>query len=121
VGIQTLEGTVAAVLRSEVNDAKVELNGKVDRSPPVHIGGQINLLSAQLLHRRHDEHEGSRSHHRGIRIPGISAGYKIDKGKLSVDVFYKVEQRRSRLSSTFVVDELQLGDRVDSPDACTCR
>ncbi|HXN79469.1 MAG TPA: DUF748 domain-containing protein, partial [Steroidobacteraceae bacterium] len=45
------------------------------------------------------------------------AGYKIDKGKLSVDVSYKIEQRTLAAQQHFVVEQLQLGDRVESPDA----
>lgn len=48
---------------------------------------------------------------------GRFAGYKINKGKLSVDVTYKIERRKLTAEQRFVVDQLQLGDPVDSPDA----
>src|ERR1700693_5951894 len=48
---------------------------------------------------------------------GHFAGYKIDKSKLSVDVSYKIEQRTLAAQQHFVVEQLQLGDRVESPDA----
>jgi len=116
VGIQTLEGTVSGLSSDPKSRAKVELNGKVDRYSPVHIGGQINLLSAQLYT---DVTMSMKDLDLTIVNPysGHFAGYKIDKGKLSVDVSYKVEQRQLAAQQHFVVDELQLGDRVDSPDA----
>lgn len=116
VGIQTLEGTVSGLSSDPKSRAKVELNGKVDRYSPVHIGGQINVLSAQLYT---DVTISMKDLDLTIVNPysGHFAGYKIDKGKLSVDVSYKVEQRKLAAQQHFVVDDLQLGDRVESPDA----
>jgi hypothetical protein len=48
---------------------------------------------------------------------GHFAGYRIEKGKLSVDVSYRIEQRRLTAAQHFLVDQLELGDRVDSPYA----
>ena len=116
VGIQTLEGTVSGLSSDPKSRAKVELNGKVDRYSPVHIGGQINVLSAQLYT---DVTMSMKDLDLTIVNPysGHFAGYKIDKGKLSVDVSYKVEQRKLAAQQHFVVHDLQLGDRVESPDA----
>jgi hypothetical protein len=48
---------------------------------------------------------------------GHFAGYKIDKGKLSVEVSYKIDQRKLTAAQHVVIEQLELGDRVDSPDA----
>jgi outer membrane protein OmpA-like peptidoglycan-associated protein len=48
---------------------------------------------------------------------GRFAGYKIEKGKLSIDVAYQVENRQLKAEQHFVVDQLQLGEKVESPDA----
>jgi hypothetical protein len=48
---------------------------------------------------------------------GRFAGYRIEKGKLSVDVRYLVENRKLEAEQRFIVDQLTLGERVDSPDA----
>ena len=48
---------------------------------------------------------------------GHFAGYKIEKGKLSIDVTYHVENRALDAQQKFVIDQLQLGDKVESPDA----
>src|SRR5882762_4636255 len=116
VGIQTLEGTVSGLSSDPKSRAKVELNGKVDRYSPVHIGGQINLLSAQLYT---DVTMSMKDLDLTIVNPysGHFAGYKIDKGKLSVDLSYKVDQRKLNAEQHFVIDQLQLGEAVDSPDA----
>ncbi len=94
----------------------MELNGKVDRYSPAHIGGEANLLSAALYT---DITMSFKDIDLTIVNPysGHFIGYKIDKGKLSVDVTYKVDQRKLDAKQHFVVDQLELGDRVESPDA----
>src|SRR5256885_4304568 len=116
VGIQTLEGTVTGLSSDPTSRAKLDIDGKVDRYSPVHIGGTLNLLSAALFT---DVTMSFKELDLTIVNPysGHFAGYRIDKGKLSVDVSYKIEQRKLGAQQHFVVDQLQLGDRVDSPDA----
>jgi hypothetical protein len=48
---------------------------------------------------------------------GRFAGYKIEKGKLSIDVAYLVENRTLNAKQKFVIDQLELGERVESADA----
>jgi hypothetical protein len=48
---------------------------------------------------------------------GKFAGYRIDKGKLSVDLNYLVENRQLDAKHRIVIDQLQLGERVESADA----
>ena len=61
--------------------------------------------------------------YRGIDLTDVTpysghfAGYKIAKGKLTVDLKYHIEDRKLTASHHIVVDQLQLGEKVDSPDA----
>jgi hypothetical protein len=116
VGIQTLNGTVTGLSTDPRSRAKVELNGKIDRYSPAHIGGEANLLSTALYT---DITMSFKDIDLTIVNPysGHFIGYKIDKGKLSVDVSYKIDQRKLDAKQHFVVDQLELGDRVESPDA----
>jgi uncharacterized protein involved in outer membrane biogenesis len=116
VGIQTLNGAVTGLSSDPKSRAKIELNGKVDRYSPAHIGGEANLLSAALYT---DITMSFKDIDLTIVNPysGHFVGYKIDKGKLSVDVSYKIQERKLEAKQHFVVDQLELGDRVDSPDA----
>ena len=116
VGIQALEGTVSGLSSDPSSRAKVELNGKVDRYSPVHIGGQINVLSAALFT---DITLSFKDLDLTIVNPysGHFVGYKIDRGQLSVDVSYKIDQRKLAAEQHFVVEGLELGERVESPDA----
>ena len=116
VGIQELNGSVIGLSSDPSSRAKVDLNGKVDRYSPARIAGEVNLLSAALYT---DITMSFKDLDLTIVNPysGHFAGYKIDKGKLTLDVSYHIEQRRLEAKQHFVVDQLELGDRVESPDA----
>jgi len=49
----------------------------------------------------------------GIRF----AGYPVGRGKLSLDLKYKVGQRKVDGSNVVTINQLELGDKVDSPTA----
>jgi Domain of Unknown Function (DUF748) len=116
IGIQSLHGTISGLSSDPKSRAKVKLNGKVDRYSPLQIEGVANLLSAALYT---DIKLSFKDLDLTVVNPysGHFAGYKIDKGKLSVEVTYKIDQRRLEAAQHFVVDQLELGDRVESPDA----
>lgn len=116
VGIQTLGGSVTGLSSDPKARAKVHLEGKVDRYAPVSITGEINPFSAVA-------YSDVRLAFRGLELTtmtpysGHFAGYKIDKGKLSVDLGYRVQDCQLTADQHFVIDQLQLGDKVESPDA----
>jgi hypothetical protein len=116
IGIQSLGGTVSGLSSDPQSRAKVDLKGKVDRYSPIEIAGNVNLLSAALYT---DVKMSFQDLDLTVVNPysGHFVGYRITKGKLSVDVSYKIEQRKLTAAQHFVVDQLELGDRVDSPDA----
>jgi hypothetical protein len=116
VGIQSLNGSILGLSSSPRARAKVELKGKVDRYAPVHIWGETNPLAATT-------YSDIRMNFKGVELTsatpysGHFAGYKIEKGKLSVDIDYKIENRKLTAAHKFVIDQLELGERVESPDA----
>ena len=48
---------------------------------------------------------------------GKYVGYGIEKGKLSFDVNYKVENRKLTAQNRLVLDQLSFGEKIDSPTA----
>jgi hypothetical protein len=44
-------------------------------------------------------------------------GYGLSKGKLSLDLKYKVSQKQLEAENKVLVDQLTFGEKVDSPDA----
>jgi hypothetical protein len=116
IGIQQLNGTIDGLSSAAASRAKIDLNGSVDRYAPAHIWGETNLLSQST-------YTDISMSYRGIELTGVTpysghfAGYKIAKGKLTVDLKYHIEDRKLTASHHIVVDQLQLGDKVESPDA----
>ncbi len=116
VSIQQLNGVVVGLSSDESSRATLDLEGKVDRYAPATIAGEMNLLSASLYTRIRLKFDGV-DMTSVTPYSGRFAGYKIEKGKLSVDVTYHVEDRQLDAQQKFVVDQLQLGEKVESPDA----
>ena len=50
---------------------------------------------------------------------GKFAGRTIESGKLSLDLEYKINQRKLKGENQIIIDNLTLGERVDSKDATT--
>jgi uncharacterized protein DUF748 len=116
VSLQELGGSIAGLSSDPNSRAKVDLKGRVDRYAPAQIQGSMNLLSAALYTDLHVKFDG-------VEMTSVTpysghfAGYEIEKGKLSIDVAYRVENRQLTARQKFVIDQLQLGERVESPDA----
>jgi hypothetical protein len=116
VSLQELAGGISGLSSDPKSRARVDLDGRVDRYAPAQIQGTLNLLSAALYTDIHVKFDG-------VEMTSVTpysghfAGYAIEKGKLSIDVNYRVEDRKLAATQKFVIDQLQLGDRVDSPDA----
>ena len=115
-GIQELKGSIKGLSSEQVTRADVDLLGKVDKYAPVTIKGQINPLSdvafTDILMR-----------FEGIELTtftpyfGKFAGYKIERGKLTLDLQYKLNKRFLEANNKIVLTQLTLGEKVESPDA----
>ena len=116
VNLQNMNGSVLGLSSDPKSRAKVAFEGKVDRYAPAKIAGEINLLSAAL-------YTDLKVSFKGVEMTSVTpysgrfAGYKIEKGKLSIDVAYLVENRTLQAKQKFIIDQLELGERVESPDA----
>ncbi|MCU0974908.1 MAG: DUF748 domain-containing protein [Steroidobacteraceae bacterium] len=118
VAAQQLGGTITGLSSDPAARAKVDIAGKVDRYAPVNVTGEVNYLAAESftdLTARFDNIDLSTFN----PYSGKFAGYIIDKGKLSVLTHYRVENRRLDAEHKIRIDQLELGGKVDSPDAIT--
>ncbi len=117
-GIQNLNGAVNGLSSESLARADVLLEGKVDKYAPVKISGQINPLSE-------DAYTDLALSFKNIELStftpysGKFAGYAIKKGKLSLDLKYKVSEDLLIGENEIFVDQLTFGKRIDSPDATT--
>jgi len=113
--LMKLGGTVTGLSSDPRSNADVKLTGLVN-SAPLNVAGHVNPLKGDLsLDLKADVH--------GMEMAPLSPysgryiGYGIEKGKLSFDVEYKVENRVLTAQNHLVLDQLTLGDKVDSPTA----
>ena len=113
---KNLRGSVKGLSSKPAARADVLLQGVVNKYAPVKISGQINPLSAEkyadltMSFKNFDLTSTS-------PYSGKFAGYTVDKGKLSLDLKYKVSGNDFSGENKIVVKQLTLGERVDSPDA----
>ncbi len=116
VNMTGLHGTIGSITSNKVDPAAVDLQGKVDNDAPLTISGSIN----PLFHPLYLDIKAS-SH--GIEMTRLSpystkyAGYPIEKGKLSMDVSYKIEEEKLVAQNQLRIDQLTFGDHVDGPEA----
>jgi len=115
-GIYSLNGDITGISSKEDSRAKIDLKGKIDRYAPVIIKGSINPLS-------HDVFTDIDMLFQGIELTtftpysGKFAGYKIDKGKLSLGLNYKLSKNQLVAENIVTLDQLTLGEVVDSEEA----
>ena len=96
--------------------AKLNFSGRVDGSAPLKLEGEFNPF-------RDDLKLDIRASVQDYELTGISAytgkyvGYGIQKGKLSADLGYKIEDRKLSATNKIKLNQLTFGDAVQSPDA----
>lgn len=104
-------GTVAAGVQSPL-----EITGKVDRAAPVKISGKVAPFNSPLW-------LDIQASAKGVDLPNMSGysgrylGYPIVKGKLSMDVSYRIANGELQADNKLFLDQLTLGDKVESSSA----
>lgn len=114
--VQQLHGTIGTIDNRRAEPARIDIEGKVDRYAPVAINGKLNPFDPMASL---DIAAGFRRIELTTLTPyaGKFAGYRIRKGRLNLDLHYVITQGRLVAENEVVVEQLQLGERVDSPDA----
>ncbi|MEO6306395.1 MAG: DUF748 domain-containing protein [Nitrospiraceae bacterium] len=115
-GLSDLTGTIKGLSSKQLARADVDLTGRVGKVAPLKIAGTINPLSedaftdiTMTLGAMDLTAEGPYS--------GKYVGYGLSKGKLSLDLKYKVSQKQLEAENKVLVDQLTFGEKVESPDA----
>jgi hypothetical protein len=114
--IHQLNGVVAGVSSVKNARAQVKLDGRVDDYGTANVDGEFNASDPEAFTNisvvfRNVEMS------RLTPYSGTFAGRKIDSGKLSVDLKYKIDKRQLAGDNKFVVERLTLGEKVQSPEA----
>ncbi|PKO80336.1 MAG: hypothetical protein CVU19_12905, partial [Betaproteobacteria bacterium HGW-Betaproteobacteria-13] len=111
-----MAGELSGLSSDPTTIAKLTLDGKVDNSAPVSINGEFNPF-------RQDQYLNIGASVKDFELTGLSSysgkyvGYGIQRGKLSAELTYKIEERKLTAGNQIFLDQLTFGEAVDSPDA----
>ncbi|HEX2230437.1 MAG TPA: DUF748 domain-containing protein, partial [Candidatus Binatia bacterium] len=109
-----VQGTIAELTPEAPGDLALE--AKLDNAAPVDIRGKINPLGKELfmdIKAKASEIELSPF----SPYSGKYVGYGIEKGQLTFDVTYKLENRKLDAQTQFILNQLTFGEKIDSPTA----
>ncbi|HXV67332.1 MAG TPA: DUF748 domain-containing protein [Nitrospira sp.] len=115
-GITQLSGTVKGLSSKQIAKADVDLTGKIDNAAPLKITGKINPLSEDAFTDLVVTLGGMDLTPAGP-YSGKYVGYGLSRGKLSLDLKYKVSQKLLEAENLVLVDQLTFGEKTESPDA----
>ncbi|SDH29978.1 Uncharacterized protein involved in outer membrane biogenesis [Pseudomonas benzenivorans] len=114
--IQQLNGRIGTLDSSSQEPASVEIAGKVDRYAPVSIKGSLTPFDPL-------ERLDITTQFKQVELTTLTpysgkfAGYRIRKGRLNLDLHYRIAKGQLQAENSVVVEQLQLGEKVDSPSA----
>jgi len=114
--LSQLEGAVTGLTSEENTHADVSIKGKVNQYAPLEITGKINPLGRDLYLDLKVRTEGV-DLSPATPYAGKYMGYAIEKGKLSVQLEYLVDDRKLKADNRVFLDQFTLGQAVESPDA----
>lgn len=114
--MHSLSGVINSISTNPQATAQLELDGKVDEYGAAKIRRSLQPFQATQFT---DVKLAFTNLEMNKLTPysGKFAGRRIDSGKLSVDLEYKIKQRQLAGENKFVINKLKLGERVESKDA----
>jgi outer membrane protein OmpA-like peptidoglycan-associated protein len=114
--MENLSGSISSLSSLKDEPAQILLSGSLDNRSPLEISGQIHPLGHLLF-------LDVKTSFTDIELTPFSTysgrylGYTLNKGKLNLELTYKVEENRLAAANRIVFDQLDFGQRVQSPDA----
>ncbi len=112
--IKSLDGGASGISSEPQSMVKVSLKGTAYELSPVDIKAEVSPY-------RGDYHVIMSF--KGMPMPLVSpymvqfAGYKVEKGKLSLDLIYNVTNGKLTAANNILIDQFELGEKVENPNA----
>ncbi|MDD5578668.1 MAG: DUF748 domain-containing protein [Methylobacter sp.] len=112
--IESLDGGASGISSEKKATVKVDLKGTAYDLAPVDVKGEVSPYLGDY---------NVEMNFQGLPMPLISpyvvqfAGYKVEKGKLTLGLKYKVVNDRLTASNSILIDQLTLGEKVENPNA----
>ena len=112
--LTSVQGTISELKPEAPGD--IDIQARLDNAAPVVIKGKLNPLSKELFL---DIVADAKEIELSPMTPysGRYVGYGIEKGKLSFNVKYKLENRKLSAENKIILNQLTFGEKIDSPDA----
>jgi len=114
--IHHLKGAFNGISTQPGSVAELEIDGQVDEFGLARAVGQVDLFDPTGF-------MDIKTVFRNVEMANLTpysatfAGRKINSGKLSLDLEYKIKQRQMLGQNQLIMDKLTLGERVESPTA----
>jgi uncharacterized protein DUF748 len=114
--LEDLSGQMTGLSTEEGTVAELHLTGSLANHSPLEISGSVNPLAATAF-------ADVKATFRDIDLPpftaysGKYAGYAIARGTLTMEVAYKLQNRKLAAENRFLIDQFEFGDKVESKDA----
>ncbi len=111
-----LGGKIGQITTSGVAPAEVDLRGHLENLSPLQISGQINPLAQEL-------YADIKLSFKDIELSpatpytGTYLGYTVEKGKLTLDLEYKIAEKALQAQNRVLIDQFTFGDEVESEQA----
>ena len=109
-----VQGTISELKPETPGD--IDIKARLDQDAPVDISGKINPLGKELFL---DIVADARDIEMNPFSPysGKYVGYGIERGKLSFNVKYRLENRQLTAQNKIILNQLTFGDKIESPEA----
>jgi hypothetical protein len=114
--VQELGGTVKGLSSQEQSTATVDLRGKVDAGAPFSISGKVNPLAKDLLLDLTVAFTNTDLTAFTTYLEKY-AGHPLNKGKLTMELHYDINQKQLKAQNKLVINHFTLGPRNDNTNA----
>ena len=112
--IKNLDGGASGVSSDQKSTVVVDLKGNAYDLAPVNIKGKISPYLGDY---------NVELNFNSLPMPSVSpymaqfAGYKIEKGMMTLGLKYNVADKKLAASNSILIDQFELGEKVENPDA----
>jgi Domain of Unknown Function (DUF748) len=114
--IEQIAGSATELSSDSASRSKVTLDGRSQPSGVAKVRGEVNPLAEQTYLDLDVDFEG-------FNMPTLTPytgqflGREVDKGRMSLDLNYRLEGRHLVGENKILLDQFELGEKVESPEA----
>ena len=114
--IENMNGEIKGLSSDDLARADIDLKGTIEEYGKMQVKGKFNPLGGDLytdISARFDKIELTTM----TPYSGRYAGYAIDKGKLSLQLDYKIANNTLEANNRIILDQFEFGSTIDSDES----